>query len=358
MSIGPPWRSTTIRREMSRPSPVPLPTSLVVKNGSKARPRPPAACPARCRRSRPRRRSPSARVRDAQGARAVHRVDGVVDEVGPDLVELAGVAPRSRARRRRSRATTVTPPSSLCPSITSVLSSPSVTSMRCTRRPVELGVGAHAPTTSSEIRRVDSCTSPSRVGRRQRARPPTPARGRAPARRARRRPGRTRRRRPRPRPAAAAISQSPVDAVVGPASRQRVLAVGARQRVERGRARSISRRSASRATNWSAVIVAVGQPAQRRRAASSHVSSQRVDGAGRRRRRVVDLVGEPGGQRAERDQRLALAGRRLDARAPCWKSPLDQVPAEREPARRPARAAARRGTRSTRPAVAPRPVAR
>src|SRR5436309_6699184 len=30
----PPWRSSTIRRAVSRPSPVPRPTSLVVKNGS------------------------------------------------------------------------------------------------------------------------------------------------------------------------------------------------------------------------------------------------------------------------------------------------------------------------------------
>ena len=37
MVISPEWRSTTIRREMSRPRPVPLPTSLVVKNGSKTR---------------------------------------------------------------------------------------------------------------------------------------------------------------------------------------------------------------------------------------------------------------------------------------------------------------------------------
>jgi len=32
--ISPPWRPTTMRREMSSPSPVPWPTSLVVKNGS------------------------------------------------------------------------------------------------------------------------------------------------------------------------------------------------------------------------------------------------------------------------------------------------------------------------------------
>src|ERR671910_879312 len=35
--ISPSWRSTTIRREVSSPRPVPLPTSFVVKNGSNAR---------------------------------------------------------------------------------------------------------------------------------------------------------------------------------------------------------------------------------------------------------------------------------------------------------------------------------
>ena len=35
-----------------------------------------------------------------EGARAVHRVDGVVDQVGPDLVELAGVGLDRRAGRR------------------------------------------------------------------------------------------------------------------------------------------------------------------------------------------------------------------------------------------------------------------
>ena len=88
--ISPPCRSTTMRREMSRPRPVPLPTSLVVKNGSKAWACTSAACRSRCRRSRPRRGGVGGRA-DGQGAGAVHGVDGVVDEVGPDLVELAGI---------------------------------------------------------------------------------------------------------------------------------------------------------------------------------------------------------------------------------------------------------------------------
>ena len=60
-----PWcLLTTIRQEMSRPSPVPSPTGLVVKNGSKIRVADLLrARPGRCRRSRPGRRSSSRAVR-------------------------------------------------------------------------------------------------------------------------------------------------------------------------------------------------------------------------------------------------------------------------------------------------------
>ena len=87
--ISPPCRST-MRREMSRPRPVPLPTPLVVKNGSNAW----------CLRLVG---HPGAGVADlhnhafAVGTRrhpkravALHRVESVVDEVRPHLVELAG----------------------------------------------------------------------------------------------------------------------------------------------------------------------------------------------------------------------------------------------------------------------------
>ena len=46
--------------------------------------------------------------------------------------------------------------------------------------------------------------------------------------------------------------------------------------------------------------------------------------------RVVDLVREAGGERAEGDQRLALPGRRLDGARGAVEA-LDEVPAEREP---------------------------
>ena len=87
--ISPSWRSTTIRREMSSPRPVPLPTSFVVKNGSNAR-----ACTFG--------RHPGSGVGDLDDnmlafdagrcpkrALALHGVDGVVHQVRPDLIELA-----------------------------------------------------------------------------------------------------------------------------------------------------------------------------------------------------------------------------------------------------------------------------
>ena len=40
---------------------------------------------------------------------------------------------------------------------------------------------------------------------------------------------------------------------------------------------------------------------------------QRLDGAQRRRRRIVDLVRQPGGERAERNERFTLAGGGVDA---------------------------------------------
>ena len=84
---------------MSSPRPVPSPTGLVVKNGSKIRSRMSSGTPGRCRRSRRR----SGRVLVEPGAhgeraRAVHRRDRVVDQVRPHLVQLGGVG---RDRRQR-----------------------------------------------------------------------------------------------------------------------------------------------------------------------------------------------------------------------------------------------------------------
>src|ERR1039458_7218345 len=124
-TVSSPECSCTMRRAVSRPSPVPCPTPLVVKNGSKiwawtfgGMPGPlwPFSTSRRSR-SRPdtlvseellenmgldfRRDARSvvadfdqqaiqlAGGADAQFALALHGVDGVVDQVGPDLVQLA-----------------------------------------------------------------------------------------------------------------------------------------------------------------------------------------------------------------------------------------------------------------------------
>ena len=83
------WRSAMMRREMSSPRPVPRPISFVVKNGSNAR-----ACTSE-RHARPgiadldHEHVGFGSGRDAQGPGALHGVDRVVDQVRPDLVELA-----------------------------------------------------------------------------------------------------------------------------------------------------------------------------------------------------------------------------------------------------------------------------
>src|SRR5215203_3208669 len=90
MLIVPPWRSATMRRAMSRPRPVPLPVLCGVERLECA--------------GRDVRWHAGAGVADfnddvfpvspgrySQSAGAVHRVDGVIDEIGPHLVEFAGV---------------------------------------------------------------------------------------------------------------------------------------------------------------------------------------------------------------------------------------------------------------------------
>ena len=62
----------------------------------------------------------------------------------------------------------------------------------------------------------------------------------------------------------------------------------------------------------------------------AQASSIACDAAGRRGRRVVQLVGQAGRERAERDQGVPLARRRLD-RAGGPVEPVDEVPAEGEP---------------------------
>ena len=182
-----PWWRTTIRWAMSSPRPVPWPTGLVVKNGveharpllgrdpgpvvpdldAHAVPLPPGA-----------QREPPA---------VVHGVDGVVDEVRPDLVQL-----RAGGLDRRQVGVEVADD-------LDVLLAQLVPEQR--ERALEAGLDVHRPG-GAPGRGTSSC------GRRRRgrrcARSPPPARAGACACRRRRRrsgarrPGRRRRRRPRP----------------------------------------------------------------------------------------------------------------------------------------------------------------
>ena len=196
--------------------------------------------------------------------------------------------------------------------MTSVLSMPSVTSMLLQRRPVHLRVrldrarparrragSTPSPRASSDGRDSVLAThsSPGSRARRRRGRS-RPARTRRGRRRRRRAAGRSAspaRRRGGPSQSASASSRSARSSGSAAAGRRLDLAA---QRVERGEllGRDLALARAGRATT----------AASRRR--SSSASTARVG----RRGRVVDLVGEAGGQRAERDQGLALPRRRLD----------------------------------------------
>ena len=92
------WRSM-MPWESESPRPVPCPTGLVVKNGSKTRvAHRRRECRGRCPRTRAGRRSGVRAVRDADLALAVDRVAGVHQQIQEDLVELAGVAAHARQR--------------------------------------------------------------------------------------------------------------------------------------------------------------------------------------------------------------------------------------------------------------------
>ena len=271
---------------------------------------------------------PSTPRPDPQGARALHGVDGVVDQVRPDLVELTGVdlddrkvgvvllldldalelgdraspaccrcPPRmstdwrddrsiceydftaptrlamrevlSRISARRSLAeitltTQDTAPSSASGPVTSIARSHHATS---TPAPASTGARLHGSPTPWAESQVPSASSTIGQGhRRRRAAPP-----RSPRRR----------------------SWSSGDELLGGDGRGGEID----ERREHGVARL------------------------------PHGGRRRAQ---RGRRRVVDLVGETGGERAQRDQRLALADHRLDV-ADGLEDADDDVPAEREP---------------------------
>ena len=124
MAIVPPCRSTTMRRAMSRPRPVPLPTPLVVKNGSNARAATSGVMPGAGVADLDDHRVAVGAGRDPQRARArpSRRRALSIRLVHTWLSSPAYAS--IRGRRRRSPARPMTPSRSLWPSIISVLSSP------------------------------------------------------------------------------------------------------------------------------------------------------------------------------------------------------------------------------------------
>ena len=118
-------------------------------------------------------------------------------------------------------------------------------------------------------------------------------------------------------------------AIVHPLT-DRLLAVGAGQRtvvVDRALLKIVPQ--ALDREELRGLDVFLGEPDQ----PGDHVAArvlQRLDGTHRGRRRVVDLVRQPGGERAEGDERLALAGGRVDA-ADGLVDARDHVLGERRP---------------------------
>ena len=86
----------TRRRTMSRPRPVPFPTGLVVKNGSKRRSRISAGMPGPLSMTRTTTRCRSRLAVTSTRPDVRHGIERVVDEVRPDLVELADKAADAR----------------------------------------------------------------------------------------------------------------------------------------------------------------------------------------------------------------------------------------------------------------------
>ena len=87
----PSWRSATIRRAVASPSPVPWPTSLVVKKGSNSRSRASSGMPGPSSATVISVQSPSRRVEKVIVPLLAERVDRVVEQVRPHLVELGAV---------------------------------------------------------------------------------------------------------------------------------------------------------------------------------------------------------------------------------------------------------------------------
>ena len=204
---------------------------------------------------------------------------------------------------------------------------PSVRTMRC-REPRSIWEKDFTATTSSEIRRVASLTSPSR---------PTVEKVLATHR--------TAASRPAPPTAAATSSHQEVSAPTAASAAARLHAsatswLSSQAPISSSASASASgsgtpsgarscRRRVSRAANWRSGDLRVREPSQRRQQGGG-AGLQGVDRPGRGGGGVVDLVGEAGGQGAQRDEGLPLPHGRLDA-ARRVVEPLDQVHGEGEP---------------------------
>ena len=94
----PSWRSTTIRRAVARPRPVPCPGSLVVKNCSKMCPWSAAGMPGPSSEMSTSAQLAVAARGDRDRAVLAERLDRVVDQVRPDLVELGAADGELRQR--------------------------------------------------------------------------------------------------------------------------------------------------------------------------------------------------------------------------------------------------------------------
>ena len=86
----------TRRRTMSRPRPVPLPTGLVVKNGSNRRSRISAGMPGPLSTTRTTTRCRSQLAVTSTRPRLGNGIERVVDQIRPDLIELADEAAHAR----------------------------------------------------------------------------------------------------------------------------------------------------------------------------------------------------------------------------------------------------------------------
>ena len=261
-----------------------------------------------------------------QRARAVHGVDRVVDQVGPDPVELAGVG-----LDRGDAGAVVAPDRHAAPELVPQHHQRALQAVGhvglLQRRAVQLRVGPDRGDQLGDApgRLLDL---PEQGGDRVGARHPLQAglerrslkRGRDPCAPGRIGAGGVQRR-----------GQGPAagDPVAAEPGRERLLPVGPGQRVRVHRPGPELAAQRVQGGELAGRELAGGEPAQRRDEGLGR-RLEGVHGPGGRRGRVVDLVGQAGGEGPQGDQGLALPGGRLD-RARRVVEPLDEVAAEREP---------------------------